>query len=137
MDEVFVGRMSGLRQSPRRIRLMARFIDDLPAFPASPAVDPDASDRGQALFTDAKVGCADCHAGPQLTSKENKDIGRGELLQVPSLVGIAGRAPYMHDGCAATLRDRFDPACGGDKHGDVSGLSEAQLADLIAYLETL
>jgi hypothetical protein len=57
---------------------------------------------------------------------------------VPSLVGIGYRAPFIHDGCAATLRDRFDPKCGGgDLHGKTSGLTEEQIGDLVAYLETL
>jgi hypothetical protein len=43
----------------------------------------------------------------------------------------------MHDGCAKTLLDRFDPACGGTEHGHPELLDEAGLADLIAYLETL
>jgi hypothetical protein len=43
----------------------------------------------------------------------------------------------MHDGCAATLEDRFS-ACGGDeRHGDVSALTETQLQQLISYLESL
>ena len=41
----------------------------------------------------------------------------GGAFQVPSLVGIGTRGPFMHDGCAATLRDRFNPACGGAQHG--------------------
>jgi hypothetical protein len=45
----------------------------------------------------------------------------------------------MHDGCAATLRERFtDPTCGGgDRHGRTSELSPAQVDDLIAYLMSL
>jgi hypothetical protein len=43
----------------------------------------------------------------------------------------------MHDGCAATLRDRFDPACGGNLHGNAEILDESELSDLIAYLESL
>ena len=65
------------------------------------------------------------------------DVGTGEVLQVPSLVRVAYRAPFIHNGCANTLRDRFDPACGGAKHGDVSQLSETEVDDLVAYLETL
>ncbi len=58
---------------------------------------------------------------------------------MPSLVRIGTRAPFMHDGCAPTLKDRFtNPACGGgDRHGKTSHLSDAQLDDLVAYLETL
>jgi hypothetical protein len=44
----------------------------------------------------------------------------------------------MHDGCAKTLADRFKPACGGgDEHAHTSQLSAEELADLIAYLDTL
>ena len=55
------------------------------------------------------------------------------------LVGIASRAPFMHDGCAKTLKERFtNTACGGgDQHGKTSQLSDAQLDDLVAYLESL
>ncbi|WP_437577436.1 cytochrome-c peroxidase [Sorangium sp. So ce887] len=137
MGEVFVSRMGGPKPGARRLDLMARYIDNLPAFPASPPEDEAAVSRGAALFHDKKVACADCHSGPMLTNNRNEDVGTGELLQVPSLIGISGRAPFMHDGCAATLRDRFDPACGGDDHGDVSGLTSAQVDDLVAYLESL
>jgi len=44
----------------------------------------------------------------------------------------------MHDGCAATLADRFDPACGGgDLHGKTSHLTPAETGDLVAYLKSL
>jgi hypothetical protein len=57
---------------------------------------------------------------------------------VPSLRGVSWRAPYMHDGCAPTLRDRFTPSCGGgDRHAVTSVLGEGDITDLIAYLDTL
>jgi hypothetical protein len=57
---------------------------------------------------------------------------------VPSLIGVHARAPYMHDGCAATLRDRFEhPFCGGPRHGDLSKLKPDDITALIAYLESL
>jgi hypothetical protein len=55
---------------------------------------------------------------------------------VPSLLGIGNRPPYLHDGCAATLADRFGP-CGGASHGNTADLGPGQIADLVAYLETL
>lgn len=137
MSEVFVSRMGGAPPGARRLKLMARFIDSLPAFPASPPEDEAAVARGAALFHTKQVGCADCHSGPMLTNNASEDVGTGAPFQVPALIGLSGRAPFMHDGCAATLRDRFDPACGGVRHGDVTGLSPAQLDDLIAYLESL
>ena len=53
---------------------------------------------------------------------------------------ISDRAPFMHDGCAKTLLERFDitSTCGGgDQHGKTSHLTQAQIDDLIAYLDTL
>jgi hypothetical protein len=43
----------------------------------------------------------------------------------------------MHDGCATTLADRFGACGGGDKHGHTSQLTAAQVADLVAYLDSL
>ncbi|WP_437681335.1 c-type cytochrome [Sorangium sp. So ce131] len=139
MEEVFEKRMGGTRQGPRRVNLFARWIDSLPAPPASPAPDAEAVARGEALFHDKTVDCARCHAGAQLTNNEAADVGTGKAFQVPSLVRIGARAPFMHNGCAATLKDRFDdPTCGGgDKHGKTSHLSPEQIGDLVAYLESL
>ncbi len=139
MDEVFERRMGGVHQGPRRVNLFARWIDSLPAPPVSLAPDQGAVARGEAVFHDKTVDCARCHAGAQLTSNESFDVGTGKAFQVPSLVRIGTRAPFMHDGCATSLRDRFtNPACGGgDLHGKTSHLAEDQIDDLVAYLETL
>jgi cytochrome c peroxidase len=101
------------------------------------AINDEAVARGKALFESGEIGCASCHTGPKLTTGGTTDIGKGAPKQVPSLIGVSVRAPYMHDGCAATLRDRFDPACGGTKHGRPELLDAAGLDDLIRYLETL
>ncbi|KYF72198.1 c-type cytochrome [Sorangium cellulosum] len=139
MSEVFERRMGGMHQGPRRVKVFARWIDSLPAPPVSSAPDKDAVARGESLFHDKTVDCARCHAGAQLTSNESFDVGTGKAFQVPSLVRIGARAPFMHDGCATTLKDRFTKAAcgGGDMHGKTSHLSDAQLDDLVAFLETL
>jgi cytochrome c peroxidase len=95
--------------------------------------------RGQSLFSDPKVACATCHADALLTNNTTVDVGTGQPLQVPSLRGLSWRAPFMHNGCAPTLADRFSSAAcgGGDKHGATSTLTAAQLGDLTAYLESL
>jgi cytochrome c peroxidase len=59
------------------------------------------------------------------------------MFKPPSLLGVAARPPFMHDGCARTLRDRFGSCGGGDAHGKTSHLTAAQLDDLTAYLESL
>jgi hypothetical protein len=60
-------------------------------------------------------------------------------LQVPSLLGVAWRAPFMHTGCAPTLSERFTSSgCGGgDLHGVTSTLTAGQVADLTTYLQSL
>jgi cytochrome c peroxidase len=93
--------------------------------------------RGLALFNSADVGCSGCHNGAKLTDNQSVDVGTGGKFQVPSLIGVAYHQPYIHDGCATTLRERFDPACGGATHGKYQNLSESDLADLVAYLESL
>jgi cytochrome c peroxidase len=95
--------------------------------------------RGKELFESAAAGCSGCHTGTKFTDNKSYDVGtsRGELLQVPSLRAVSYRAPFIHTGCAKTLRERFDPACGGAKHGNASALTATQIDDVVAYLETL
>jgi hypothetical protein len=137
VSEVMVARMGGAPPGEDRVAALGAWLRAAPRFPVEPPADPAAAVRGQQLFFDADVGCSSCHAGEKLTNDETVDVGTSGKLQVPTLVGIAHRAPYMHDGCAATLLDRFGPCGGGDAHGHTSQLSASRIADLVAYLETL
>lgn len=139
IDEVLVGRMSGPRLDPGQEAALGRWLDHLPPDASRPGADPQAVERGRLLFQSASVGCATCHNGPAFTNNATVDVGtRGGPFQVPSLLGVGARAPYLHDGCARTLRERFAPGCDGSgRHGHTSQLSEAEIGDLIAYLETL
>jgi CxxC motif-containing protein (DUF1111 family) len=141
MEEVFVGRMGGPHQSPERTDALERWLFHLKPPARIRAVDAPEVERGRALFASTEVGCTTCHSGSTLSNNQSFDVGTaepGHLLQVPSLVGIGYRAPFLHDGCASTLADRFDPACGGgDAHGTTSSLGSDQIQDLIAYLESL
>jgi mono/diheme cytochrome c family protein len=136
-DEVFINRMGGVEQDPSHVSQLGEWMQQLPAMIGSRSGDDAAAQRGDALFHDPEVACASCHSGEKLTNNQSVDVGTGRAFQVPSLVGILHRAPFMHDGCAATLHDRFTPECGGDAHGNTAQLSPAQLDDLVAYLETL
>jgi cytochrome c553 len=136
--EVFTGRMAGPALEEPQVSALAVYIDSLPLLPHSPAADRAAVDRGRALFSDQAVGCATCHAGPRFTDNSTRDVGTGRALQVPSLLGIGDRAPFMHDGCAPDLNARFSTACGGgDRHGVTTHLTLEQQADLRAFLESL
>ncbi|QMW22323.1 cytochrome-c peroxidase [Sandaracinobacteroides saxicola] len=104
-----------------------------------------AEQRGFALFT-GKAGCVRCHSGPLLTDGRLHDIGlpdtgQGLRFKTPTLRGIAGRAPYMHDGSLPTLaaaiahyadhpaRRRGVPAA--------TPLHPGERADLLAFLRAL
>jgi mono/diheme cytochrome c family protein len=137
MSDVFVGRMGGVHQSDARVSALTRWLFALQP-PAAPlTLDATAVERGQTLFQSPEVACSSCHSGDKLTNNRTVDVGTGEPLQVPSLRGIAYRAPYMHNGCALTLRDRFSPSCGGTAHGNIGDLQPRQIDDLVAYLRTL
>jgi hypothetical protein len=58
-------------------------------------------------------------------------------MQVPPLAGVIYRAPFMHDGCAPALADRFDPGCGGFEHGGGHLLYPYEREALVAYLSSL
>jgi mono/diheme cytochrome c family protein len=136
--EVFTRRMGGPQLGSGDTEALVKWLDQIPMLPASPHADAATIARGQALFTSTEVGCASCHVGPRLTNNQTVDVGTGRPLQVPSLRGLAARAPFMHTGCAPTLGDRFSEACGGGRrHGSTAQLTPEQSADLTAYLESL
>ena len=138
VQDVFVGRMSGPNLDTNQISATLHWIDAQPRRARSAPTDLAAVSRGSAIFHDGShAACGTCHVGPSLTNSQTVDVGTGGKFQVPSLVGIGTRGPYMHDGCALTLKDRFGPCGGGDKHGVTSKLSSGQVDDLIAYLDTL
>ena len=138
VSDVFVGRMSGPQMTDPQTMATLNWLDAQPRRTRTPPTDLAAVARGQALFQDPRAAaCATCHNGPSLTNNQTLDVGTGGQFQVPSLVGIGTRGPFMHNGCAATLRDRFGACGGGDKHGVTSKLTSGQIDDLITYLNTL
>jgi hypothetical protein len=137
MTDVFQSRMGGERPDAARIAALGAWLDQIPTIPPSPWKDAATVARGKTLF--ASAGCAACHLGADFTNGQNVDVGTGGPFQVPQLHGLGFRAPYMHTGCAPSLRARFaGDACGGDsRHGNTANLSDDQVGDLIAYLDTL
>lgn len=137
VNTVYNQRMGGPMLTADQITATQSWMNGIPRLPGVVS-DPDAVTRGQAVFTDPTHGCAVCHSGAQLTSDAtNVNVGTGGSFKVPSLIGLAYTAPYLHNGCAATLADRFGPCGGGDQHGVTSTLTDANLSDLIAYLDSL
>jgi YVTN family beta-propeller protein len=127
---------------------LAAFMDSLsiPVSPAHAHGEPlsAAEQRGRALFNDPELSCTACHPAPLYTDKLKHDVGTagpGEVIgpayDTPSLRGLYDSAPYFHDGSAATLVDALSRATPQSEH-DVRGLlSQAQIADLVAFLSAL
>jgi len=128
-------RLGGDGPSPSQAAAMARWIN-LDRLPARPAGDPDAIARGRTLFLSQDVGCAGCHVPPLYTDPWSYDLLGNGAMNTPSLLGIGASGPYLHDGSAATLRDVLDLAVAGWM-GETADLDEADLQDLVAFLESL
>ncbi len=93
--------------------------------------------RGRQLFESR--GCSDCHAGSKYTSNDVYDVGmvdenRQKLFNPPSLRGVSQRGPELFHDCRA---DGLRGVLVDKKHRLEEKLSEAQVADLIAFLNAL
>ncbi len=107
------------------------------------------------LDTFMSVGCQTCHTGAVLGGQlyrklgfifpypPNEDVGREKVtgseanryeFKVPSLRNVAKTAPYFHDGSVTTLNDAVK-IMGYHQLG--LKLDEGQIADLVAFLESL
>jgi cytochrome c peroxidase len=137
MDDVFAVRMAGGVLTERQKRSLGPWLDKLQPPAASAIADLSAIDRGKEIFSSAETGCVSCHNGDLLSNKTLVDVGTGGKFKVPSLVGVGARAPFMHDGCAKTMMDRFTVCGNSPLHGATQQLSQAELGDLVAYLESL
>ncbi|MDP2307310.1 MAG: c-type cytochrome [Pseudomonadota bacterium] len=92
--------------------------------------------RGKVVFEREDVACATCHSGERLTDNLHYPMFGLEAVNTPTLVGVAASAPYLHDGSASSLEAVLQMSRSGEM-GDTSMLSDAEMADLEAYLHTL
>ena len=126
------------------LREYQRSLDAPP--PPRDGFDARAAARGRAVFAGAGR-CVSCHMGPAFTDANRRlhdpaETGMDPLLaerattgqyRTTPLPGLWHRAPYFHDGSAASLRDvveHYDRVLG-------LGLTERQKVDLIEYLKSL
>ncbi|HEX5060562.1 MAG TPA: c-type cytochrome, partial [Kofleriaceae bacterium] len=131
-------RLGGFGITKEQTGALASYLETLQK-PTVPTHDAQQIARGEKLFDSAEVGCRTCHDGKQFTDQDKHKFQAATLPEAdtPSLIGVAASAPYYHDGSAATLeallRDR------GNVHGmaETAKLSDSQVADLIAFLESL
>jgi cytochrome c peroxidase len=128
------GRMGGTGVTDEDRAAIAAYLETLatPDVPARGSADA-AIARGKVLFEREDVGCATCHAGPAYTDHAAHDLFGLRGVDTPSLRGVAATAPYLHDGRYPTLSALLRK---GDM-GSTSILSDEELADLLAYVESL
>ncbi|MCA9559063.1 MAG: cytochrome C peroxidase, partial [Myxococcales bacterium] len=101
--------------------------------PAWDAADAAVIERGAAEF---EAACAECHPAPlyadglrhAVAAPSEDPDGRLEAVDTPTLRGVRGRAPFLHDGRAADL------AAAVAAHAEVT---VGDLPALVRYLESL
>jgi mono/diheme cytochrome c family protein len=141
MQDVFVHRMAAA-SAPTAAQQTAieTWMNGIPAkMHDTPSAELAAQiAAGQAIFQDPTVGCTTCHSGANFTNNQSADIGFGYPLQVPTLIDVSFRGPFLHDGSVPTLLARFsDPTAMSGKHGTTAQLSADQIGSLVAYLGSL
>ncbi|MFK7988936.1 MAG: hypothetical protein AB8I08_23160 [Sandaracinaceae bacterium] len=129
MAASFAERMGG-RHTAEGTAAVGLWLDAQP-MPEGPVHDEAAWARGDAVF---QSSCASCHAGDALTDNQTVDVGTGGSFQVPSLRGVAYRAPFLHHGCADSLSALLDGDCGD---GSAHRVESADRDDLLVYLRSL
>lgn len=133
-----VQRLGGTGITPQQARELAAFLEGVEP-PRAPRVeDSTAVARGKQLFESDITGCAACHNGTLYTDQQQYDLDTdlGEV-DTPSLVGLAHSAPYYHDGSARTLQAMLKGNASIHGMGNIATLTDAQIDDLVQYLETL
>jgi hypothetical protein len=148
-DLADVGRFPYRRRIVDRGAVLDAYVKGL-ALPLHPRTieqrDHDRERRGHDAFVEAR--CNLCHVPPAFTNlsrhpiralfpRFGQKVGAGHVLDTPSLLGLWQSAPYLVDGRAATLRSIFTEHNPDNRHGDSQALSEAELDDLVYFLEGL
>ncbi|MCA9621063.1 MAG: hypothetical protein KC731_18700 [Myxococcales bacterium] len=120
---------------------LTAYLGSLPLPPRRPVTDRAAVQRGREIFASSRAGCGECHRGERLSDGALHDVGsgnhadRGAAFDTPSLVGLAGRGGYFHDGRYGTLEELLeDPK---RRMGHTSELPPAERQALVAFLESL
>lgn len=133
-----VGRLGGSGLSPQEVQDLQSFLESLPQPVAPSQANADSIARGKVLFESEETACSACHTGAELADGEQHDLATNiGKVDTPSLIGLAHTAPYYHDGSARTLRALLTDKGSVHDMGQTAHLSDAEIDDLIAYLETL
>jgi hypothetical protein len=134
MKDTFELRMGGGPVADEEVFQLGKWLNTIPALKPSVTLDSKSKDLGLAAFV--KGECSSCHIGGGTKEGGLSDIGTGEAVRAPDLVGLSLRAPYLHTGEVPTIRARVMGAL-HPQHGDLSRLNGAEKEQLVEYLESL
>lgn len=130
-------RLGGLGLEAKQAEALQAYVEAMPNVRA-PSRPGQMVARGKSLFDSAQLGCRVCHDGKTYSDNaKHKLSGTLEESDTPSLLGLHASAPYYHDGSAPTLESLLRDRAGVHGMADMSKLTDAQLSDLVAFLETL
>lgn len=111
IERMLAVEMGGTQLAPHDLQALETYVLSLAVFDRGRIQDDGtpndpvslAALRGFAVFERAR--CTTCHPPAAFLVPRAADVGTGGMIDVPSLRGLAGRAPYGHDGRWATLEE--------------------------------
>jgi cytochrome c peroxidase len=139
--------MLGPSPNDEEVQSLLAFLGQLP-----PAINPNrladgqltpAAERGMAIFESSEAACASCHSGPYFTDGKVHDVGLNsdydfyQGYNTPSLLGTFDRVRYLHNGRATTLEEVLTEYHSPATVSGTRELTKSELADLVAYLQSL
>jgi YVTN family beta-propeller protein len=141
----FTGTLLGKAPAADDVRAVRAYLDTLASPPGARHRDRDGrlseqAARGEKVFAGEKAGCARCHPAPWFSDGKTHSVGtndRGDVFtgyDTPSLKGVFRRVLLLHDGRAKSLEQLLRGPHAPEKVTRKGKLTEAELADLIAYL---
>jgi cytochrome c peroxidase len=142
-----VDTMQGPKPTAADVEALAAYLRTLEA-PVSPYREADgslsaAAQRGEKLFSSARAGCTECHAGPRFTSDGLHEVGlarssdRYQGFSPPSLLGLHRKTRFLHTGKAKSLEDVLTKYHSPEQVLGLEPLDDGERDDLVAYLKSL
>jgi len=147
---IIVNRMKGPEPSPETLSALVAYVRSLEP-PKNPNIDEDGTPtdkasasikRGFELFIGDGF-CGTCHVLPTFDKAETEDVNSGvgaaAKFKVPALRVVSQTAPYFNDGRYKTLQEtvKYMWEFSTNKNGKPSKATDAQVNDLVAYLNAL
>ena len=133
--------LQGPKPSAEDLDALSAYLETIDWVPPRAPRSPEAVARGEGVFK-ART-CDRCHAPPTYTTPSVYVVGLEskddvyEGFNPPSLRGVRHRGPYLHDGRARSLDELFSKKFHPPLAEDEKELTPEEIADLVAFLESL